>query len=129
MNKYSRLSTHRLSSDNGFSLMETLVAAVVFTGVFLVIFSLQSKIMMSFSGGDALRVAQLADQTLSAFLDRGPTPASDTTLVVDGINYRQFCQIDRRDDLTKLRLTVVRSITGDTIGTFYTERYEQQTGQ
>ena len=109
--------------------METLVAAVVFTGVFLVIFSLQSKIMMSLSGGDAVRVAQLADQTLSAFLDGSRTPVSDTTVVVDGIKYRQLCHIDSKDELTKLRLTLVRVITGDTIGTFYTERYEQQTGR
>ena len=129
MNKYCRLRTHRVSSDKGFTLMETLVAAVVFTGVFLVIFSLQSKIMMSLSGGDAVRVAQLADQTLSAFLDHGRMPASDTTVVVDGIKYLQFCRIDNGDELTKLRLTFVRVITGDTIGTFYTERYEQQTGQ
>jgi Tfp pilus assembly protein PilV len=129
MNKYFRLSTHRMSSHNGFTLMETLVAAVVFTGVFLVIFSLQSKIMMSFTGGDAVRVAQLADQTLSAFLDRGRTPASDTTVVVEGIKYRQLCKIDSNDELTKLRLTLVRVITGDTIGTFYTERYEQKNGK
>jgi hypothetical protein len=109
--------------------METLVAAVVFTGVFLVIFSLQSKIMMSLSGGDAVRVAQLADRTLSVFLDRGRMPASDTTVVVDGIKYLQFCRVDSGDELTKMRLTFVRVITGDTIGTFYTERYEQQTGQ
>jgi len=106
--------------------METLVAAVVFTGVFLVIFSLQSKVMMSFSGGDAIRVAQLADQTLSQFLERASTPR-DTTVIVDGIKYGLLCHIEHDDLLTKLRLKIVREITGDTVATFYSERYEPKT--
>lgn len=115
--------THRISSDNGFTLMETLVAAVVFTGVFLVIFSLQSKVMVSFSGSDAIRVAQLADQTLAAFIDLGPIPSTNATVLVEGIKYRLISRTEVDDDLTKLWLTVIREITGDTIGTFYAERY------
>ena len=118
-----RLHTRRIGSEQGFTLMETLVAAVVFTGVFLVIFSLQSKVMMSFSGSDAIRVAQLADQTMVAFIDHGQTPDANATVLVEGIKYRLTSRTETDDNLMKLWLTVAREITGDTIGTFYTERY------
>jgi prepilin-type N-terminal cleavage/methylation domain-containing protein len=125
MRRCRRVSNADHRTQRGFTLLETLVAAVVFTGVFLVIFSLQGKVMMGLSGSDAIRVSQLADQTLAAFLDRGQIPSADTTMLVDGIKYRLTCKTETDSELTKLWLIAVREITGDTIGTFYTERFAQ----
>ena len=113
----------RWQGAGGFALLETLIAAVVFTGVFLVIVALQSQVMTTMSGSDAFRVAQLADQTLAEFLDGGKTPAADTSVVVGEIKYRQLCRAETDGSLTKLSLAYVREITGDTIATFYTERF------
>ncbi|GEM_PF-4818765 len=124
-----RCLMYRLRQPRGFTLLETLVAAVVFTGVFLVIFSLQSRIMMSMSGSDAIRASQLADQTLAAFVDKGEIPKADTTVIVDGIKYRLTCKTETETELRRLQLTIIRKITGDTIGTFYTERFSQKNRQ
>ena len=111
--------------QRGYTLVEVLIAAVVFTGVFLVMFTLMMRITITLSGSDDLRGAQAAEKTLSEFQAGGSTPV-EATVRIDSVSYRLTSMTVNQNQESRLRLVVVRETTQDTIGVFYGERFDAE---
>ena len=103
-----------------------LVAIVIFTTVFLLLFVVLGRLTTNLSGSDSVRAAQIADVTLARFQSVGTVPEDRDTVVVDGILFRLLVKSESENELRRLWLTIVRDKTGDTVGKFYTERFEQK---
>ncbi len=114
------------ADQQGFTLVEVLVAAVIFAGVFLLMFTMLGSVLMRTSGSDKLRAAGIADIRLAAFYsaDKGSLPEDSVT--VDGVLYR-INAVEREEKQRRvLRLTISRATNGDTVGTFYAVKYLSQ---
>lgn len=112
-----------LSSELGFSLVEILVAAVIFVGVFLMLFVLLGRVLSNSSGADEIRAASIADLHLAQFHDGNEYTDSSQFVEIDGIRYGVSSHTETSELRRTLRLAVFRASFGDTLGVFYGIRY------
>ncbi len=111
------------TDTGGFTLVEVLVAAVMFAGVFLLMFTLLGSIMIHASGADQLRAAGIADARLASFYSDGSRLAGEEIVTVDGVRYRVVSSVQSEHFRECLRLVVLRLASGDTVGSFHAIRY------
>jgi len=107
----------------GFTLVEVLVAAVIFAGVFLLMFSLLGSVVIRASGADQLRAAGIADARLASFYSSDSQPAGEDIVAVDGVRYRVISGLESDHARQYLRLVILRIASGDTIGIFHGIKY------
>ncbi len=113
----------RQTAESGFSLVEILVAAVIFAGVFLLLFTMLGRVLSNSSGADQLRAASIADIRLAQF-HAGLDYAEGTELLdLDGIRFQVVATTETKEQRAVLRLTICRESTGDTVATVYGIRY------
>lgn len=110
----------------GFTLVEVLVAAVIFAGVFLLMFTVLGSILIRASSADQLRAAGIADERLASFYSNESQPAGEDTATVDGVRYRVVSSVHSDLFRHKLRLVVLRETNGDTVGIFHAIKYVGQ---
>jgi prepilin-type N-terminal cleavage/methylation domain-containing protein len=109
--------------SSGYTLIEVLVASVIFAGVFLALFTMLGKVLMNASGGDYLRVAQLADERLAAFFEGDVRPEAESLVTMNGIRFKLLSAVSSNDHSICLRLAIIRELSGDTLGVFYAKRF------
>lgn len=123
-----RFEFRRIRGNSGYSLVEVLVASLVFTVVFLMLFTLLGRMLVNVSGGDYLRAAQIVDEKLAEFYVGAATPEPKALVTFEGIQFSVLSATTYRERSVTLNLLVVRVITGDTLGTFYAERFLGKNG-
>lgn len=111
--------------QSGFSLIEVLVAAVIFAGVFLLLFTLLGKVLANSSGADLLRVAAIADVRLARFHEGKDEFGTQSLCEIDGLQFRVTATRLDGDDRKILRLAIGRELSQDTIAIFYGIRYDK----
>lgn len=119
----AEIRRNRLSYPPGFALVEVLVAAVIFAGVFLMLFALLGRVISHSSGADQLRTATIAELHLARFHEKLHCPEELELVELDGIQYRVTTQIQTSDSRETLRLTIGRASSEDTLAIFYGIRY------
>lgn len=119
----TKLSARIETDMGGFTLVEVLVAAVIFAGVFLLMFTLLGSIMIRTSGADQLRAAAIADARLASYYSNGSRLAGEEIVTVDGVRYRVLSSVQADHFRERLRLVVLRLASGDTVGSFHAIRY------
>ncbi len=116
----------RSVSQSGFTLVEVLVSAVIFAGVFLILFALLGRVLTNSSGADMLRVATLADLRLARFHEGCAESPSPEYVDLDGIRFRVSAYSTKSEWRENLRIVISRENAIDTLGVFYGVRYVSQ---
>lgn len=115
----------RLNAEGGFSLVEVLVAAVIFAGVFLMLFTLLGKVLANSSGADLIRVASIAEQRLARFHEGLDEIDAHALCEFDGLRFRVTATRQHAEKCEVLRLAIGRAQSEDTIAVFYGIRYDE----
>jgi hypothetical protein len=104
--------------------VEVLVAAVIFAGVFLLLFTILGNALTKSSSAEIVRVATIADLWLARFHERIDYPAALEFCELDGVRFRIFSSRRIMDKCQILRLAIGRAQSQDTIAVFFGIRYE-----
>lgn len=116
----------RRAPQSGFTLVEVLVAAVIFAGVFLMLFTLLGRVLANSSGADLLRAATLADLRLARFHEGFDDSTLPDSVSLDGIRFHVLVTKSTEERQEIMRLVILRESSGDTLAVFYGVRYVRQ---
>lgn len=111
--------------QSGFTLVEVLVAAVIFAGVFLLLFTILGRVLSSAGGADQLRAAAIADLRLARFYAGCNYQDIPEQVELDGIRYQALVTTAAEEQRTMIRLVIWRESTGDTLAIMYGIRYAE----
>lgn len=112
-----------LAAESGFSLVEVLVAAVIFAGTFLMLFTLLGRLLANSSGADYLRAASIADIRIAQFHAGLNCPNGTELVDLDGIRFRVLTTTVKEMQRETLRLIICRESTSDSVAIIYGIRY------
>ncbi|MDH3892394.1 MAG: hypothetical protein OEV49_15075 [candidate division Zixibacteria bacterium] len=111
----------RLDNSSGFTIMEVLVAAVVFMAGFSIMVALLSSTLAKFSSRELVLANNIArEQMMSTVLVRDTT-GLDTTVTRSGIAFELKRRVTLDDGLAKIRIGVYRQRTGKQLVDLYNE--------
>lgn len=119
----TRCKSQTPARQSGFTLIEVLVAAVIFAGVFLMLFTLLGRVLSNSSAADHIRIASIADLQFARFYEGIIYPDTDEFVTLDGIQFRVSASMKTGKFYEILRLAIGRRSSQDTLGVFYGIRY------
>lgn len=111
------------SRERGFSLLEVMVAAVLFSVVLVIVMSLLIATSRGDRPLDHLNATTLAEE----FLETHNTYNNlDSTIIASEVAYSLSVSVTETNRLQKVHIVVSRDATGDTIAHYYTEVFQPE---
>jgi Tfp pilus assembly protein PilV len=98
----------RLHNQSGMTVIEVLIAAVVFMVGFSTLILLMNSSLVKFSASELLHANNLAHESMTVSIATGDTTSIDTVITRSGIAYRLTQEVNITDDLVGLSITVYR---------------------
>ena len=99
----------RLRDQSGITLIEILIAAVIFMIGFSTLILLMNSTLVKFSTRELLHTNQLANEVMATSLALRDTTAMDTTLTRGGVEYRVTRRVSVEDHLVRISVDVLRA--------------------
>jgi len=108
----------------GLTIMEVLMAGVIFMTGFTTLSFLLSETLGRYSAGDQTTAANLARQYMEETLAAGDLAEFDRVIRYSGVAYRVVCRIESIGPLSIIEISVSREKTGEILIELYNEKYQ-----
>ena len=119
-----RIPARSLAHRGGFTLVEVLVAAAVFSVVFLTIATLFARATTDFAGTRLLTATMLSQAAMQEALNGDALNSRTSTLNSNGVTWELQQTVDQGPgDLWTIRITVRRQMDGKEYATLWTQVY------
>lgn len=110
-----------LQGQEGFTIIEVMVAAIVFLAGFSILVFLLNVAFTKFSVKEITTATHIGERFMEESFARGDTLSVDTVIVVSNISYRIQKEIQPENDLAVIMVTVKREKTDRQLCKFYGE--------
>ena len=110
-----------LTDSGGFTIMEVLVAAVVFMAGFSIMVALLSSTLAKFSSRELVLASTIAREQMITTVSIRDTTQLDTTVTRSGITFELKRRISVNDGLAKVSVAVSRQRTDRKVVDLYSE--------
>lgn len=100
---------NRLAQKSGMTIIEILVAIVIFMAGFSILIALMSSTLVRFSTKELLAADNLAREVMTVATAEQDTTRSDTVIVRSGMQFRVLKEVKIENRLAEVTITVSRT--------------------
>ena len=105
------MNLQRLKSRSGVTILEVLIASVIFMVGFTTLVALINSTLLKFSTKELTTAGAAAEQIMLRAVAQTDTVSIDTTQVFSGVRYHVIKNVTRRDNLALIRVLIYRPRT------------------
>jgi Tfp pilus assembly protein PilV len=113
------MKLRHLRSQSGVTILEVLIASVIFMVGFTTLVALINSTLLKFSTKELTTAGAAAQEVMLLTIANADTTSFDTTQVFSGVRYRVARSVTRRDNLACVRIIVSRPRTTTKIVDLY----------